>query len=382
MFGRRIRLFEVFSFKVSIDLSWLVLAVLIVWGLAVGYFPHLAPGLPAAAYWSMGLAGFLGLAASIVAHELAHALVARRYDMPIRGITLFLFGGVAEMDDEPSSPRGEALMAIAGPAMSLALALLCWGAAWLALHPGLLPPEAALAAPILSYLALINGLLVAFNLVPAFPLDGGRVLRAVLWSWRGDILWATRVAGRAGGALALALMAAGLWQIVAGHLLGGAWWILIGLFVRAAARASVAQQLQRAAFRGARVGQFMESEPLAVPPQITVERLAADYFEPYGLASLPVVEDGRLVGRVRHARLRELPAETWPRRSVREVMEPCPEEATITADATAGLAHARMRRTGRRHLLVVEDGALVGLVRLTRLLNVLALRRRLGGGSG
>jgi Zn-dependent protease len=179
------QLFSLLGFKVRADASWLVLALLVTWSLAESLFPASYPGLPAMTYWSMGIAGMAGLVFSIVFHELSHALVARRHGLPIKGITLFIFGGVAEMDEEPETPRVELLMAIAGPIASFALALAFYasalaGAAW-----GL--PQALLG--VLGYLALINGMLAAFNLVPAFPLDGGRVFRALLWRWKGDFRW-------------------------------------------------------------------------------------------------------------------------------------------------------------------------------------------------
>lgn len=252
MFGRAITLFTILSFRVRADASWLALGALIVWGLAAGYFPAVRPGLAAEAYWLMGVAGFLGLGLSIVVHELAHAVVGRRFGMPFRGITLFLFGGIAELDCEPDSPRGEALMALAGPAASLGLALLCLGLA----APG------GGGEPVLSYLALLNLLLAGFNLIPAFPLDGGRVLRAVLWHRTGDVVRATRIAGACGEGLAGALVAMGVWRLLNGNALGGAWWMLIGLFVRAAARHSVRRQLRQAAFSRARAAGTQNGRPV------------------------------------------------------------------------------------------------------------------------
>lgn len=236
MFGGRLTLFELFGFKVRVDPSWLLLAALIVWSLAAGYFPATQPGWRPRVYWIMGGAGLLGLAASVVVHELAHSLVARRFDMPITGITLFVFGGIAEMPEEPQTPKAEAVMALAGPAMSLTicglLRLACAGmvAAGIA--------EGNPAVVVLRYLALLNLMLGAFNLIPAFPLDGGRVLRAVLWGWRGDLLWATRFATGAGAIFGLLLMACGAWNLVIGQVIEGAWWLLVGLFLRAAAAES------------------------------------------------------------------------------------------------------------------------------------------------
>ena len=166
-FGARLTLFRLLGFEVRLDASWLILAVLVTWSLARGYFPSTAPGLAAETYWWMGVVGAVGLFASIVLHELAHSVVARRYGLPMRGITLFIFGGVAEMEDHPPTPKAEGLMAIAGPIMSYALALLCY-LLYLAASGGGLP-----AAPVavLGYLGFINAVLATFNLNPVFPLD-------------------------------------------------------------------------------------------------------------------------------------------------------------------------------------------------------------------
>ncbi len=236
MFGSRLTLFEVLGFKVHIDASWLLLAGLIVWSLAAGYFPAVAPGRGAAAYWAMGLAGLIGLALSLVVHELAHSLVARRHGMVIAGITLFLFGGIAEMAAEPKAPKGEFRMAIAGPLTSLALAGLAWGAMLAAGAAGISAGNPVLA--VVDYLATINLFLAAFNMVPAYPLDGGRVLRAALWAWRGDLAWATRMASASGVACGFALMALGAWSAATGAWVAGLWWFVLGLFLRTAALAA------------------------------------------------------------------------------------------------------------------------------------------------
>src|SRR5208282_1157904 len=217
--GHRFTLFSLFGFKVRVDISLLFLALLVTWSLASAVFPPQLPGLDRATYWWMGVAGTIGLFFSLIFHELSHSLVARRYGLPIRGITLFIFGGVAEMSDEPPSAKAEFWMALAGPAASILLALLAWALSSLGAAAGLPEPVTAVVA----YLALINAILAVFNLVPAYPLDGGRVLRAALWWRKGDIVAATRSAARAGGAFALLLMGLGVLQVVTGNFVGGIW---------------------------------------------------------------------------------------------------------------------------------------------------------------
>lgn len=232
MFAHRLPLFQIFGLKIRLHPSWLLLAVLVVWSLGAGYFPFVAQGRAQWVYWAMAALGLLGLAVSVVAHEMAHALVGRRFGMPIAGITLFVFGGVAELEAEPTEPQGEALMALAGPLLSVAAAGLFYG---------LEEMSTGVAAVVLDYLGFLNLLLAGFNMLPAFPMDGGRVLRAALWAWRGDVVWATRWAAAGAAVLGLGLMAVGLWQVMEGALAAGMWWLVVGFFVRAAA----AQAFQR-----------------------------------------------------------------------------------------------------------------------------------------
>lgn len=371
MFAQRVTLFALRGIRVQIDASWLLLAVLIAWSLAVGYFPFVAPGLAPATYWSMAVAGLVGLAASIVIHEFAHALVARRQAMPVHSIVLFVFGGVAEMSEEPSSARGELLMAVAGPAASLVLA----GAFYLlgmaaALGLGMDHPLVI----VLGYLGFINLLLAIFNMVPAYPLDGGRVLRAVLWLRKRDIVQATRIAAAVGSIFAFALMALGVVNLLAGHLIGGLWWLLIGMFVRAAAVSGYRQQVAQATLSGQPVSRFMRRDAVTVSPDLTLDRLVEDYFYRFYFKTFPVTERGRLVGCVAIDQVKAVDKSRWPHQTVRTVMEPCGPDNTVAEDSAAVIALGLMRRTGRSRVLVARDGHLVGVLALRDLLNYLSLR--------
>jgi len=243
MFGRRITLFTLFGFPIRLDSSWIFMAALIVWSLASGVFPNQVPGLSPSHYWWMGVVGALGLFASIVAHELCHSLVARYYSLPMRGITLFIFGGVAEMSGEPQSAKVEFLMAIAGPAASIVfgflfhLLMLAGRDSW--------PRQ---VTGILQYLSWINLALAAFNMIPAFPLDGGRVLRSLLWRIQGNLESATRIASRFGVGFGVLMMLLGAYELVGGFVIAGVWYVLIGMFVQAASRAAYDQVRRRAEF--------------------------------------------------------------------------------------------------------------------------------------
>jgi len=376
MLGSRITLFQMFGFKVRIDVSWLLLAALIIWSLSVGYFPVIAPGLEPAIYWGMGVAGLIGLALSIVVHELAHALVARRYDLPIAGITLFVFGGIAEMSGEPASPRAEFRMAVAGPLMSLALSAIAYAATLAAVAMGL--PDDSPVVLVFGYFALMNLVLAVFNMVPAFPLDGGRVLRALLWAWRKDVVWATRVAAGAGAMGGFGLMALGLWHAVSGALVAGLWWFVLGVFLRGAAAQAVQQQMLRQWLSGRTVARLMQRLPVTVPPDLALARLVEDYVVRYGHKTFPVVADGRLLGCVGLDAVKKVPREDWPSRTVAEVMEGCAGRA-IADTANAAEALGRMQRQGLSRLLVTRDSVLVGVLSLRDLLHTLAVRGEIEG---
>ena len=215
--------------------SWLVVAAFMTWSLATGYFPSQYPWFSVPAYWGMGLAASLLLFGCILLHELGHALVARRCGITVLDMTLFLFGGVARLAADPRRPAIELLVALAGPLVSAALAGLCWLAgAWVHVDSR----ASLIAVAILRYLAMINIGLILFNLLPGFPLDGGRILRAAVWGWTGNLRAATRVASAIGSALGLGLIGLGIWVMVRGAGLHGLWYVLLGMFLRNAAQAS------------------------------------------------------------------------------------------------------------------------------------------------
>lgn len=377
MSGRRITLFKLLGFEVHVDLSWLVLAFLVTWTLAVGYFPMQNPGLPPATYWWMGVAGALGLFASIVIHEFAHSIVARRFGIPMKGITLFIFGGVAEMTKEPPNPKSEFFMAIAGPLASVVISLCCFllaGASAAAQWP--VP-----ATAVFSYLMWINFILVLFNLVPAFPLDGGRVLRSALWAAKGSLHWATRISSTIGGGFGFLLIILGIFSFFRGNLIGGVWWFILGMFLRNASRMSFEQLLLREALAGEPVRHFMRENPVTVPSSATIREVVDHYVYRYHHKLFPVVDNGALLGCITINRIKEVPREEWERRTVGELARGCNSENTVSPETDAVRALARMHRSGASRLLVVENGRLTGILSLKDLLQFLAMKIELEGES-
>jgi Zn-dependent protease/CBS domain-containing protein len=373
MFGRPIPLFKLAGFQIGLDWSWFILAVLITWTLASGVFPFYYPGLTPAAYWSMGVIAALGLFGSILLHELGHAMVARRYGLPIRRITLFIFGGVAEMEAEPERPAVEFWVAIAGPITSFLVGLVCWLLLQAAAGAGAGVPVVG----VLAYLASINAILAVFNLVPAFPLDGGRILRAILWYWKGSLRWATRVASMIGGGFGILLIGLGVYRVLIGDFVGGMWWFLIGLFVRFAAQMSYQQVLMRETLRGIPVRRIMTAKPITVPSGITIAQLIDDYIYRHHHNMFPVVDNGRLVGCVTMNDVKRLPRDRWASTTVAEIMRPCTEATAISPDMDAMEVLSLMARTRNSRLLVTERDRLIGVVTLRDVMNFLNVKLNL-----
>ncbi len=375
MFGKRITLFKLLGFSVRIDASWVIIAMLITWSLAQSLFPYYYKDLPKATYWWMGIAGALGLFASIIFHELCHSLVARRYGLTMKGITLFIFGGVAEMDEAPPSANAEFRMAIAGPISSIFLGAVFYAILILGKESGWPNPVNG----VIAYLAAINGILAGFNLVPAFPLDGGRMLRSVLWSWKGNLRWATRIASRIGSGFGMVLAFLGILQVLRGNFIGGIWWFMIGMFLQIAARASYQQVLTRQAFEGEKVRRFMKPNPVTVSPSISIKELVEEFLYKYYFKMFPVVENGRLLGCISTRKVKEIPRREWNQHTVGEFVWKCSSENTIDPETDALKALSIMSRTGNSRLMVVEGNRLIGIVSLKDMLALLSLKMDLEG---
>ncbi|MDI6451715.1 site-2 protease family protein [Anaerobaca lacustris] len=377
MFERRIPLFRLFGFTVSIDVTWFVLAVLITWSLAKGAFPHYCPGFSNTTYWWMGVAGALGLFVSIIFHEFCHSLVARQFNLPMKGITLFIFGGVAEMSKEPESAKSEFFMAIAGPISSVILAgifFLLYTAGKAASWPG--PVNG-----VLMYLGWLNIILAGFNMVPAFPLDGGRILRSILWHAKGDLRWATRISSRLGAAFGLFLMILGVISFIGGNFIGGLWFFLIGMFIKNASQMSYTQLLVKSALMGEPISRFMVAEVVTVPPSIAVSDLVENYFYKYHYKMFPVTEDGMLKGCVTTKQIKELSKEQWATTKVSDIAQPCSEGNAISPKADAVNSLSLMNRTGNSRLMVVEGNRLLGVISLKDMLRFMALKLDLEAGE-
>jgi len=368
MFERKIKLFKLMGFEVGIDPSWIILAFLIAWSLSTGYFPFEVQGLSAQAYWIMGIVGAAGLFVSIIAHEFCHSLVARRSGMEMKGITLFIFGGVAEMSQEPPSAKDEFLIAVVGPISSFFMAGVFYGlqrygtgAEW---------PQPV--GGVFGYLGMINLYLVIFNLAPAYPLDGGRILRAALWGWKGSLHQATRICSKIGSGFGVALVIFAVMQVFANNFIGGMWLFLIGMFIRGAARMSYQQMVTRRALEGEPLERFMTRDPVTVRPEVSVSSFVDDFVYRHHHKLFPVTDGQRLVGCVSPAQLKSIPRDEWARRQVGDIAQECTETNTVGPEVDAVEALSRMSRGRKGRLLVVKEGRLLGMVTLKDMLDFLS----------
>jgi Zn-dependent protease/CBS domain-containing protein len=369
LFGKRFKLFKMFGFQVSIDLSWIIIAILIAWSLSTGVFPFEYKNLATRTYWIMGAIGAIGLFISIILHEFSHSIVARLHGLPMKGITLFIFGGVAEMGDEPPSAKAEFWIAVVGPLSSIAIAFIFYGLYRLGAHINWPEPVNG----VIVYLAMINGLLAAFNLVPAFPLDGGRILRSALWGWKKNLRRATRIASAIGGGFGILLIILGVLRVVGGNFVGGMWLFLIGMFIQSAAKMSYQQLITRKALEGEPLQRFMNTNPVVVPASATVTQLVEDYVYRHHFKMYPVVNE-KLEGCVTTKQIKEVPRKEWPQITAGELAQKCTSENTITPQTDAVQALSQMRRNHASRLMVVEDGKLVGIIALKDMLEFLSLK--------
>ena len=369
MFSRAIRLFTVQGFAIKVDPSWFVVAALITWSLTVHYFPLQFPGQSQAVYLGMAVAAMLGFFASLLLHELSHSVVARRHGVRVASITLFLLGGMAEMQEDPPTADAEIQISLAGPVASFALALgfglanVLWG-------------QIATGDPvgaILGYLSAINLILALFNLLPAFPLDGGRVLRAWLWKRSGNILSATETAAKSGLALAAVLIGLGLLSFVSGYLVSGLWQVLLGGFLALVARSSHEQQIRKAAFADLTVFDAMTPNPVTVEPGMTLSHVIEQIVLRRGLSFLPVVEDQVLIGKIDQDVLMGIDRENWSSTRIDDVFVDLANETLLSPQTPIPDLFRLIGSTRQRKFLVTEGHRLVGVISLADLARYMRL---------
>jgi len=354
-----IRLGAISGFEISLDYSWFIIFFLILASFTGVVFPPAAPGLEQFDYLLMGLAGAIIFFLSLLLHELAHAFAARGKGIEVEGITLFIFGGMARTSREASTPGDEFIIAVVGPLASFAIAALCYAAATAGAAVGLGLGFVVVA----EYLGFLNLILAVFNLLPGFPLDGGRLFRATVWQMTGSFRTATRIAAGGGRLLGWTLIAMGVLILLrGGGFIGGLWLVFIGWFLGHAARSSYEQVLLLEMMRPLTAGEAMTANPETVPPDLPLEALVHDRFLRKPYSSFPVTEDGVVLGLVTLGQVKRLPRERWKESLVSDIMSPLEETILLAPETPMTLVLERMRDAETRRVLVARDWELMGII--------------------
>jgi len=365
-----IRIARIAGIDISIHYTWLFIFVLVTWTLSKNFFPLLSPGHSGLVYWGMGALSAILFFISVLLHELAHSLYARAHGVAVTSIVLFIFGGVSNLPEEAHRAREEFWMALLGPLTSLVLAGIFVG------FYALVPDKSAPIASMLYYLALINALLGAFNLLPGFPLDGGRVFRAIVWGRTGDRARATRLAAILGIVVAWGMIFGGVYFLITGNILQGIWLALIGWFLNNAADASRREVTLEQHISGVRVAAVMNPAPETTGPQTTVDTLVRDFFIHQGRPAVPVTVGESVSGIVTLSDVKGLPRDAWYDTPVSKIMTRTPIFSVSPADDLM----AAMKLIGDHNLnqlLVIDGTRLVGMIRRADILRYLHLSQEL-----
>jgi Zn-dependent protease len=371
MFKHKWRVARIFGITINIDPSWLVIFILFTWSLGGYYFPQNYPLWSKGLAWGLGVLTSLLIFISVLIHELTHSLVARQQGDEVSDITLFLLGGVAQIREEPDKPLKEFGMAVVGPVSSFVLAGMFFGLS--VLLSKINQPLSASA----FYLAIINAGLAVFNLLPGFPMDGGRVLRAIAWKITGDLKKATRIASLAGQAIAFLLIAAGFIQILRGQF-SGLWLILIGLFLQSAAVRGYEQAVVRSLLQGVKAKDLMSTEFTTVPAGLTIQTLVDDFvLHRKERVFLVMDQESGLQGIVCLEDIKSSPKENWPWARVRDVMTPKEKLEAVSPDADGSQVLASLTRRDINQVPVMEGSHLAGIICRTDLLRYIQLKTEL-----
>lgn len=348
-----LKIVTIMGIPIRIHFSWLIIFGLITWSLSTFYFPKAVPQLKGSSYWISGVAAAFLLFVSVAVHELSHSFIAIRYGQSILSITLFIFGGVAQMKGEPAHPKAEFRMAIAGPLSSFLLSLIFF------LSYRLVTGEIVKA--LFQYLSQLNLILGAFNLIPGFPMDGGRLVRAFIWNKTNDFFYATRRASQYGQKIALFFIIFGLFSLFMGFT-NGLWLMLIGWFLHTAAQASYQQASLQEILWSVKVKDVMVKDIINISPNITIDTAVDEYFLKYGYGGFPIMDDGKILGIVTLKEIKNIPKERWKYTTISSVFIPHDKRWEVSAEEDATKALELMISEDKGRLVVTEKGSVIGLI--------------------
>jgi len=369
-----LKIISLLGVPVKLHYTLVLGAILISWTLAVGYLPSEYPGLSSTTYWLIGVISAVLLFASVLVHELAHSYIAKKNGLPVKRIVLFIFGGVSEIEEEPKEARVELGMALAGPLTSFLIALALWSLQYIARA---FEASVTIYAP-LEYGAYINAVLGGFNLIPAFPLDGGRVFRAGIWHWKKDLIKATRIATRIGVFFAYLMIFGGFVLIVGGVFIGGLWLTLIGWFLKSGAESSYRHTIIGEALTGVKIRDIMTREVHTVDPDSSIKEIVEMQFSQYKHTGFPVEKDMRLLGIITIEDVRKIPRDKWQETKVGDAMTACEKLICASPDEPAVDALIKMSKHNIGRLPVQDNGKLVGIITRSDILHAIRIRTELG----
>jgi len=367
-----LRIGKIFGIDIYIHISWVIIIVLLTWSLAVGWFPVLYHGFSAITYWVLGFIAAVLLFVSVLLHELAHSVVARARGLPVKNITLYIFGGVSNIEKEPGSPGVEFQIAVVGPLTSLLIGVLAFALFFL------LGQYSSALGAILWYLGYANILLGIFNLIPGFPLDGGRVLRSIVWKIDGNLRRATRIVTVVGQIIAYLFILVGIWLFFVGYFIDGLWLGFIGWFLLSSAQSANSEVMLQSVFRGVTVSEVMNTAPTTVPANISLQKLVDEYFLPLGLRSAFVIQGDRLAGLITLSDIRHVPREEWGQTPVGLAMIPRDRLHIVSPQQSLNDVLPLMAGRDVNQLPVVQDERLVGVLSRDAIVRYLEIRRNLG----
>jgi len=374
MLERNIKLFKIFGIEVGLNWSWFLIFILVIFSLSTQVFPGWYPQFSLITNLILGFITAIFFFASVLTHELSHSVVANLSGISIRKINLFMFGGVAQMSKPPQTAVQEFLMAIAGPLASFVLSIF-FGIFWFGLR--LTNFKFLPVIAFFGYLSLINLSLGIFNLLPGFPLDGGRILRSILWYITEDLLSSTRIASILGQIIGYSMAAFGFMSIFIYQLqsFGGLWFIVLGLFLQNLAKTSYKQEIMRSSLETVFVRDVMRRDVQTINPDITLNDLVKNWFMIYGYKIFPVLENGKIIGTISTEDVKLIPKDRWLTTTVREVLKTIKESQLINLESKVMDALHKMNGNKLDYLLIVEQNRLLGIIHIDDIMRYVKLKR-------